>query len=151
RALGYVGEGALVGYLDGGSFEVMSPKATLVAASENFCMGYEMLPASWRQVVGVAVRRERQRTLLGRHSSSGDVSVADEWVGFQPLTLDGALGDPTILSYAGTSYAAPLVSLYAALDLSRSAPQSRHLQPNEPPLTKSPELDVPLVDAIGAC
>src|SRR5690606_32982461 len=58
---------------------------------------------------------------------------------------------PTILSYAGTSYAAPLVSLYAALDLSRSAPQCRHLQPNDPPPTKRPELGVPLVDAIGAC
>src|SRR5690606_21688252 len=151
RALGYVGDGALVGFLDGGSFEFMSPKAALVAASGNFGMGYQMLPAGWRQVVGVAVRREEQRDFPGRYSNSGDVTVAGEWVGFQPLTLDGALGDPTILSYAGTSYAAPLVSLYAALDLSRSAPQCRHLQPNEPPLTKSPELDVPLVDAIGAC
>lgn len=131
-----------------------------VAAAGNFSLGYQMLPAGWSEVLGVAVE-EVPREFPGRYSNVGDVTVPGEWVAFRPLR-DGSPGVPTLLAYAGTSYAAPVAALYVALDmasanlcvrapagLGASAPTPPTLELHPGPGTAP--ADVPLVAAIDAC
>ncbi len=127
----------------------------LVGAAGNFSMPYQMFPAAWRMVVGVAVEKV-DRLVPGRYSNRGDVTVAGEWTSFQPLDGSGSLGAVTPLSYAGTSYAAPLVSLYLALDTASQSPSCQQQNPDPPPLTKattdpSTPADARLVEAIDGC
>ena len=126
------------------------PGRALVAAAGNFSLPWQMLPAGWDQVVGVAVQAE-PRAFPGRYSNVGEVTLPGEWNQFEPLTPEGALGAGTLLSYAGTSFAAPIVSLYAALDMASQQPVCQHAPPAEPRLSAGTDLDVRLVDAIDDC
>lgn len=158
----------LVRALDDGEFGVLdlSRSHSFVAASGNFSMDYQMLPAGWRHVVGAAVRPPTGRTFPGRYSNIGDVTVAGEWFTFQPL-IKGALEPETQLHYAGTSFAAPLVSLYLALDAASQDPACLHVLSDRPPLAPGGDdprdlgplasldlgdgADAPLKDAISNC
>ncbi len=129
------------------------PDVRFVAAAGNFSLGYQMFPAAWRRVVGVAVSPVT-RTFPDRYSNRGDVHIPGEWVTFQALDETGVLGPETILSYAGTSYASPLVALYVALDgagpmrcagtAGLSSPLV--LDPSDPT-----PADIPLIQAIDGC
>lgn len=121
-----------------------------VAAAGNFSLPYSMLPAGWPAVVSVAVQDEGH-VFPGRYSNVGDVTMPGEWVTFQPLYRLELLGEGTLLSYAGTSYAAPLVSLYAALDMASGQPQCLYQPGSPPPLTKGGTPDQRMVFAIGDC
>jgi len=149
----------LAAYLDSGErIDYGVEHSAYVAASGNFSLPYQMLPAGWSQVVGVAVEEVKDRPFPGRYSSVGDVTVPGEWVTFQPVEFDLQADSPsfgidglTDISYAGTSYAAPLVSLYVALDMASVDPQCLHQPSAVPELTATGKLDVRLVEAIDAC
>ncbi len=123
----------------------------LVAASGNYSLPYQMLPAGWSQVVGAAVHLPGPRDFPPGYSNEGDVTLPGEWNVYQPLDPDGNLGAATPLAYGGTSFAAPLVSLYLALDMAREVHYCVHQPPAPPPLAPGPTLNVPLADAIGNC
>lgn len=81
-----------------------SVDVAFVAAAGNFGMDYQLLPAALPTVIGVGTPiADRPLPLF---SNAADVAAPGAW-----FHLDG------VVSYAGTSYAAPMVSLFAALDL----------------------------------
>ncbi len=139
---------ALQGVLDSDAM----PDVQFVAAAGNFSLSYQMLPAAWTRVVGVAVSPVT-RPFPDRYSNVGDVHIPGEWVTFQALDEAGGLGPETILSYAGTSYAAPLVALYVALDAAGGM-QCVSTGPGSPlvadPSNPSPA-DILLIQAIDSC
>lgn len=76
----------------------------LVAAAGNFAMDYQLLPAALLDVIGVGTPvADRPLPLF---SNAADVAAPGAW-----FHLDD------VVSYAGTSYSAPMVSLFAAIDL----------------------------------
>lgn len=72
-----------------------------VAAAGNFSMDYQMLPAALPNVLGVGTPTSREPP--PDFSNAADVAAPGAW-----FHVNG------IVSYAGTSYSAPLVSLVAA-------------------------------------
>lgn len=82
-----------------------------VAASGNFALDYQMLPASWPQVIGVGVTSVRSN-FPPSYANRADVTVPGEW-----LQLESSAGEVSEISYAGTSFAAPFVALMTALDM----------------------------------
>lgn len=118
RFLGDVDDQYLVDiFQEGGSVEGSAQRTMFVAAAGNFSREYQMLPAGWSHVVGASVAEVPARELPGRYANFGDVTVAGEWISLQELSENGGMTQATQLSYAGTSFAAPLVTLYSALDL----------------------------------
>ncbi len=75
-----------------------------VAAAGNFSMTYQMVPAALPSVIGVGTPLQGQPA--PEFSNAADVSAPGAW-----FNIDG------VVSYAGTSYSAPFVSLFMALDL----------------------------------
>lgn len=90
----------------------------VVAAAGNFSLPYQMFPADWPFVVGAGAADYPQSQR--RYSNVADVVVPGEW--FQLVREDDS---PVELSYAGTSYSAPAVSLFTAINLV-SAGQGAH-------------------------
>jgi len=84
--------------------QVSGVDVTLVAAAGNFNMRYQMLPAALPTVLGVGTPVEGQPP--PEFSNAADVAARGAW-----FHLGG------VVSYAGTSYSAPLFSLFAAVDL----------------------------------
>lgn len=142
--------------LDTGRYSYGVWPLEFVAASGNFSMEYQMLPALGENVVGVAVEPV-SRPFPGRYSNVGDLHLPTEWFVLQPLDETGVLGAETSISYAGTSYTAPLVSLFVAEDLV-GAGRCSHAASARPPLTTDPTgspypvpADLPLEVAVGNC
>lgn len=78
-----------------------------VAAAGNFALDYQMLPAAWPLVVGAgSPEPDGVRQAEPRFSNVADVLAHGAWF---RLTDD--------LAYAGTSYSAPMVSLFLAVDM----------------------------------
>lgn len=102
-----------------------SAKVLFVAASGNFGMSYQMLPAAWPSVLGVGSPRGGQPP--PPYSNAFEVSAPGAWFKLEPLAMEtSSSGEeeeslPVALSYAGTSYSAPLVALFQALDATSSA------------------------------
>jgi hypothetical protein len=101
--------------------------AIYVASSGNFGLSFPMYPAAWPTVVGVSSQDATEQT-ADNSFVFGDVrsgfSNAAEIMAPGALFELGRSGDPDAttapdraLAYAGTSFAAPVVSVFTALDL----------------------------------
>jgi hypothetical protein len=124
-------------------YRIANLPTAYVAAAGNLALPYQMLPANWPQVVGVGVAPH----LASPFSNAADVTVEGEWI-----MLTSWEGTPVapIISYAGTSFAAPLVALYAAMDQGQQQRMTSSGQVCPAPLPL-PEPDPPLVrDQFGA-
>ena len=93
-----------------------------VASSGNFGLDYPMYPAAWPLVVGVSSQDAAATgftTVKSSFSNSGEVMAPGA---LYELGRSSA-GDPErVIAYAGTSFSAPVVSLFTALDLMLSSP-----------------------------
>ena len=141
----------MLGFIDQGG------RLAFVAAAGNFgLLTYQLLPAGWSQVVGTGVVPEPVQPRVG-YSNPADVMVAGEWFALQPIDGTGVLGALTELSYAGTSFAAPLTSLYVVSDLALATPvcTSGYNQVSELVTVQasvfSTPLSPPLMSAIANC
>lgn len=119
-----------------------------VAASGNFALPYQMLPAGWPAVVGVGAPRDIEPP----YSNEAEVvapggwfeidGVVDVWPSQSPKGAGAAL--------AGTSYAAPIVSLFTAVDIAHA---SRCTPPSPftglpPGLASIPHINIWVADAV---
>lgn len=106
-----------------------------VASSGNFKQRQPFYPARWPEVISVSAN-EGDDLRFWLHSNNGDVSVPGAWFLFE----DGQYR-------AGTSFAAPVVSLLIALDLTQAEPacQSRG---NSPTLARGSFDNALLADAV---
>ncbi len=99
-----------------------------VASAGNFGLNYPMYPARWPDVVSVtgssfADRQSRRKDFF----NAGSVMQLGAW--FELTHLDALYGplahqaDP--IFYAGTSFSAPTVAVFSALDLAKAKPQCK--------------------------
>ncbi|KXK53408.1 MAG: putative serine protease [Chloroflexi bacterium OLB13] len=107
-----------------------------VASSGNFKQRQPFYPARWPEVISVSAN-EGDDLRFWLHSNNGDVSVPGAWFLFDDAVFR-----------AGTSFAAPVVSLLIALDLTQTEPtcQSRG---NVPALAHGAFDNTLLADAVG--
>lgn len=97
--------------------ESFSVRALLVAASGNFNLDYPMLPAAVPSFIGVGAPRPPQ--VPPPFADLGDVTEKAAWyLMSDPIALERTGSEPGYhVAYAGTSFSAPVVSLYAALEV----------------------------------
>ncbi|MBK9123640.1 MAG: S8/S53 family peptidase [Chloroflexi bacterium] len=106
-----------------------------VASSGNFKQRQPFYPARWPEVVSVSAN-EGEDLRFWLHSNNGDISVPGAWFHFE----DGQYR-------AGTSFAAPVVSLLIALDLTQTEPACRS-RGNTPVLARGSFDNALLADAV---
>jgi len=93
---------------------------TFVAASGNYSLQYQTHPAALREVVGVSAFHEASG--LAEFSNPGEIMEPGAFFRLtDPLDLHGYGGEGTVF-YSGTSFAAPIVSLFTALEMSQAEP-----------------------------
>lgn len=107
-----------------------------VASSGNFKQRQPFYPARWPEVISVSAN-EGDDLRFWLHSNNGDVSVPGAWFLFE----DGQYR-------AGTSFAAPVVSLLIALDLTQSEPTCGN-RGNAPMLARGSYDNALLADAVS--
>lgn len=107
-----------------------------VAASGNFKQRRPFYPARWPEVISVSAN-EGNDLRFWLHSNNGDVSVPGAWFNFEDNQYR-----------AGTSFAAPVVSVLIAVDLTQADP-SCGVQSNKSVLVHGSYNNQLLLDAVG--
>ena len=107
-----------------------------VASSGNFKQRKPFYPARWPEVISVSAN-EGDNLRFWLHSNNGDVSVPGAWFLFD----DGQYR-------SGTSFAAPVVSLLIAVDLTQTTPQCT-IRGNAPVLAHGSYDNQLLADAVA--
>ncbi len=83
-----------------------------VASSGNYGLPYSMYPAAWSEVIGVSgSSADNPAQLNKRYFNSGEILELAAWFHLAPGSE---------VYYAGTSFSAPTVSVFSALDLASS-------------------------------
>lgn len=93
-----------------------------VASAGNFGLDYPLFPAAWDSVVAVGSQDAILPSGFGAQKSAFANSSQVVAPGALYELSRSAAGDQ-VLAYAGTSFSAPVVSLFAALDLMQDTPR----------------------------
>lgn len=107
-----------------------------VASSGNFKQREPFYPARWPEVISVSAN-EGNDLRFWLHSNNADVSVPGAWFNFDDDQYR-----------AGTSFAAPVVSMLIAVDLTQSDPTCQ-IRGNAPVLARGAYDNELLADAVG--
>ena len=109
-----------------------------VASAGNFGLDYPLFPAAWESVVAVGSLDATLPSGFGAQKSA--FSNSSQVVAPGALyELSRSIDGDQVLAYAGTSFAAPVVSLFTALDLMQDAPRCG--TPTASNLTDEPDTD----------
>lgn len=92
-----------------------------VASSGNFGLPYAMYPAAWPEVVAVSAQYAVP-TASYDPRTSGFANAGEILAPGALYELSRTSDDTQVVSYAGTSFSAPVVALFTALDLMRDVP-----------------------------
>ena len=118
-----------------------------VAAAGNFGRAVSAYPAYWDEVLAVSASSPLEKA---EFSNTGKVMLPGAWFRLSnPLELNGHALPVANLIYAGTSFAAPALSLFSALDLASKAYCG--LRESRPQLEFVSGTDVPLEAAVEVC
>lgn len=108
-----------------GIVDEFSGWVSFVASSGNFGFGFQMFPAAWESVIGVSASQAMGTAspMRANFSNAGQVMATGAWFSTAELCQIEALcasssdpmGERGQLAYAGTSFAAPSMSVAAAL------------------------------------
>jgi hypothetical protein len=110
-----------------------------VAAAGNYGLTYPMFPAAWPEVISVSSHDIGAG--FSDFSNRGEVMITGAWFRLSnPALLNGGFGNSPKVVYAGTSFAAPAVSVFTAYDLASSVPECalQTAAPTRPDLAYGP-------------
>ena len=97
-----------------------------VASSGNYAFDFDMAPARWSEVIGVSSSdfvSNAPSDVASGFSNDGEVMITGAWFHLTDYAgYNEHGGDAFQVLYAGTSYAAPAITAYMALNLSRTIP-----------------------------
>ena len=104
-----------------------------VASSGNYSAGFPMYPAAARNVISSSSSDYSTGETVSSFSNAGEIMTPGAWFNLDdPLGISG-LGLIKEIAYAGTSFSAPALSVFSALDLAKTQPscaeQSTHQTP----------------------
>ena len=120
-----------------------------VASAGNYGLTFPMFPAAWQEVVGVSASNASDALDQSIFSNSGEVMSTGAW--FNLTDPETGFVNPFI-AYAGTSFSAPNVATFGALDFIQRAHKCQ-----VSPITGKSELsqfdfkNLPLEDAVLGC
>lgn len=98
---------------------------SLVAASGNFALNYQTFPAALSEVVGVSASEMNTQNPIAEFSNDGQILELGAYFRLQNWhDLGNSSQNMTFAGwhYSGTSFAAPAVSLFTALDMANMSP-----------------------------
>ena len=123
-----------------------------VASAGNFALRYQTYPAAHEAVVGVSASEAQNLRRLAFFSSMGEVSEAGAWfTATNPYpNINGHHQARSFVAYAGTSFSAPDVAVFSALDLSRARPACGVDGNGIPFLSHGGLKSTPLEDAVSS-
>jgi hypothetical protein len=110
-----------------------------VAASGNYGLNYPMFPAAWPEVISASSHDIGAG--LSDFSNRGEVMITGAWFRLSnPAFLNGGFGSSPKVVYAGTSFAAPALSVFTAYDLASEIPMCalQTAAPTRPDLAYGP-------------
>jgi hypothetical protein len=94
-----------------------------VAAAGNFGLTFSMYPAAWENVLSTSANNFGTRPVKSAFSNYGEIMMTGSWFRLtNPAGINGPFLDAPSVVYAGTSYAAPDLTVFSALDLSLPTP-----------------------------
>ena len=104
-----------------------------VASAGNYSADFPMYPAAARNVISSSSSNYDTFETLSSFSNAGEIMTPGAWFNLDdPLGISG-LGLIKEIAYAGTSFSAPALSVFSALDLAKTQPscaeQTRHQSP----------------------
>ena len=134
-----------------------------IAAAGNYRLPYALFPGYWSEFVSVSAMNLASATPVKDpdYSNTGEVLLEGGYfilTGYDPAT--GGWRDYPQISVTGTSFAAPVLSVFTALDFTNPVPRCARnsgeittplafFKTDPPILTPSPALDLPLSRALS--
>jgi Subtilase family len=100
----------------------ISENTLFVSAAGNYGLTYPMYPAAWQEVISVSSHDVGGG--LSSFSNRGEIMITGAWFRLtNPAGINGGISDAPNVVYAGTSFAAPAVTVFTAYDLAHDIPQ----------------------------
>lgn len=132
--------------------ELVNKRLAFVAASGNSRLPYQMLPAGWPAVIGVGAPVDGHP--MPPFSNAAGVIATGAWFAVQPWEKEAAGTNTGVMALAGTSYSAPIVSLFTAIDIANKSRCTPEIFSGDlPGLKRSPRelTGLWLADAVAGC
>jgi hypothetical protein len=102
---------------------LFQPSTVYVAAAGNYSLNFPMYPAAWPEVISVSSHDARS-SKLSVFSNRGEVMITGGWFRLtNPAGINGTMVDAPRVVYQGTSFSAPALSVFTAIDLASSPPE----------------------------
>jgi hypothetical protein len=93
-----------------------------VSAAGNYGLTYPMYPAAWKEVISVSSHDSGAG--FSTFSNRGEIMITGAWFRLtNPAGINGGISDAPNVVYAGTSFAAPAITVFSAYDLASEVPQ----------------------------
>ena len=102
---------------------LFQPSTVYVAAAGNYSLPYPMYPAAWPEVVSVS-SHEARSTKISPFSNRGETMITGGWFRLtNPAGINGGMSNAPKVVYQGTSFSAPAVAAFTAIDLASNPPE----------------------------
>jgi Subtilase family len=127
----------LQGLISGTLFQ---PSTVYIASAGNYELPFPMYAAAWSPVISVS-SHDFGTTKLSNFSNRGEIMITGAWFKLtNPAGINGKMRDEPQVVYQGTSFSAPAVSVFTAIDLASNSPRCgmKVALPNQPDLAYAP-------------
>jgi hypothetical protein len=102
---------------------LFQPSTVYIAAAGNYSLSFPMYPAAWPEVISVSSHEARSKK-ISTFSNRGEVMITGGWFRLtNPAGINGAMTNAPRVVYQGTSFSAPAVSVFTAIDLASNPPE----------------------------
>jgi hypothetical protein len=105
------------------TFSIPDSTYVYVAAAGNYSLPYPMYPAAWPEVVSVSSHDVRS-TKISPFSNRGETMITGGWFRLSnPAGINGTMTNAPKVVIQGTSFSAPAVAAFTAMDLASDPPE----------------------------
>lgn len=102
---------------------LFQPSTVYIAAAGNYSLSFPMYPAAWPEVISVSSHEVHSKK-ISTFSNRGEVMITGGWFRLtNPAGINGAMTSAPRVVYQGTSFSAPAVSVFTAIDLASNPPE----------------------------
>jgi hypothetical protein len=121
---------------------LFQPSTVYIAAAGNYSLNFPMYPAAWPEVISVS-SHDVGSSKISTFSNRGEVMLTGGWFRLtNPAGINGRMTNAPRVVYQGTSFSAPDVAVFTAIDFASDPPECS-LQvalPTRPDLAYAPTI-----------